>query len=494
MSNYLELSSLGLNKQGLNYEINDFQMPNKSNEYNSLEQSLFTNILDENNSSSDFEIHECGAELIPWAADFFGGINDYFDGESKDGEIGDTQQGATGDCWLLSGVNALSYTEEGRKIIKDSLEYHNGYTIVHTMAGDYVVTDDEITRTKGSFQYSDGDDDMIIFELAIEKVIDDYLTGTIDLNNNAPDALESLLREEDGKTRPGHSSTNGGNIRGLIYLLSGKMGYSEANKEKINDVLEQFKKNGKNLALGAATNDGDRNATDINGKKVKLSGNHGYSIKKYDGQNVTVINPWDSSKEIILSKEEFLKVFDRIDVCDISSNNPTKEYIDTKAFYNSQGLLEKTVERVDEENLTRTISYTYDNDGNLTGTKSSFQYDSGLFGEIVYDKNFSAVSRKTGNKNTDVLLTYEYDQNGNACNYQFGGINANGDLRYTFAEMTDEIGRKIAENYQLMTYQNLSAQDIFKLAKDLDNTQFNKALDYLKQNPNATYNDVKNNI
>ena len=51
--------------------------------------------------------------------------------ESKDGKIDNANQGQTGDCWLISGVNALSYSEEGQKCIKEALEYHDGYTIVH---------------------------------------------------------------------------------------------------------------------------------------------------------------------------------------------------------------------------------------------------------------------------------------------------------------------------------------------------------------------------
>lgn len=495
MGNYLQLSNLEPNKQGLNYEIKDFQKPNKLNEYNSSDQSLFTSILDENNSSLDFEIHECGAVDDNWENYIRGAIIDISDGNTKDGEIGDTKQGATGDCGLLSGVNALSYTEEGRKAIKSALDYQDGYTIVHTACGDYVVTDKEVSLTKADSQYSDGDDDMIIFELAIEKIIDDYANGKISIDENAHWLLKGSL--EESPTSSGWSSTSGGWQAASIYFLTGKMSDVTKDHNIMLEYLNKFKENNrKDLALSASIYSENKGKTikDVNGNELTLPANHGYAIKKFDGENVTVINPWDSSKEIVLPVEEFFKVFNHVQACDLSSNNPKQDFFSPKMYYNSQGLLEKSVERVDEENLTRTKSYTYDNDGNLTGTKSSFQYDSGFFGETVYDENASVISKKTGNKNTDALLTYEYDENGNAYNYQFGGVNGDGNLRYTFAEMTDEIGKRIAENYQLMTYQNLSAQDIFKLAKDLDDTQFNKALDYLKRNPNATYNNVKNNI
>ena len=98
-----------------------------------------------------------------------------FEPKTKDYTIGNTKQSDTGNCWILSGITALSYSEEGRKIIKNSLEYKKGYTIVHTICGDYVVLDSEVLLTKADSQYSNGDDDMIIFELAFEKIIDDYV-------------------------------------------------------------------------------------------------------------------------------------------------------------------------------------------------------------------------------------------------------------------------------------------------------------------------------
>ena len=80
--------------------------------------------------------------------------------DTQDGVITGTYQQGTGDCWLLAGVNALSYTEEGRRIIKEALDYQdNGDTVVHLKgAGDYTVTKAEIEAIKkqqkrGSGQY-----------------------------------------------------------------------------------------------------------------------------------------------------------------------------------------------------------------------------------------------------------------------------------------------------------------------------------------------------
>ncbi len=266
---------------------------------------------------------------------FIGGLIDLFDGKSKDGKIGNTKQGATGDCWLLSGINALSYTEQGRKIIENALEYHDGYTIVHTAAGDYKVTDEELNQTKASEQYSDGDDDMIILELAIEKIIDDVINGNIELSENAPEFLKKALlnMDENGvskATEEGYSSTEGGWERVAMYLLSGQLGESRRTKVSMEATLEEFKaNNNESLAVCADIQGENKEATDIYGNKINLAGGHAYSIKNYDGKNVTVINPWDSSEEIVLSKEEFLRIFDGMDVCDTSKSN-TPEYFEKK--------------------------------------------------------------------------------------------------------------------------------------------------------------------
>ena len=49
---------------------------------------------------------------------------------------------------------------------------------------------------------------------------------------------------------------------------------------------------------------------DVNGKSVTLSngnGGHMWSIKSVKGDKVTIVNPWDSSKEITVSKDEIAK-------------------------------------------------------------------------------------------------------------------------------------------------------------------------------------------
>ena len=64
------------------------------------------------------------------------------DDSTRDGEIGNSSQNGTGNCALLSAINALSYTNQGKQIIKNALEYkENGDVVVRFKGvGDYTVT------------------------------------------------------------------------------------------------------------------------------------------------------------------------------------------------------------------------------------------------------------------------------------------------------------------------------------------------------------------
>ncbi len=301
------------------------------------------------------EIIHGKSATLPIFSDFAGTIIDALDSETKDGAIGATKQGATGDCWLLSGVNALSYTEKGREIIKDALEYTDDGVIVHLKGvGDYEVSNHEIAQTKASYQYSDGDDDMIVFELAIEKVLNDIAKADITINSSHTGNI-SLYPDLLNNTRLNASSTEGGNSYNALYLITGKTGILCENKNDMAFLLNAFQaNNNKDFVLTAGINippeeyiydeEGDmarvfepETAVDIYGNTIKLAKAHVYAIKKVDNDNVTFVNPWDSSKEYTVSKEVFLDKFSDIECCDLSDNNPEQNFINHPAVITDNG-------------------------------------------------------------------------------------------------------------------------------------------------------------
>lgn len=248
---------------------------------------------------------------------------------TKDGEIGDTKQGETiGDCWLLSTINSLSYTQKGREIIKEALEYQNDYTIVHLKgAKDYIITDDELETARLSDRYSKGDNDMIIFELAMEKAYKDIENGDVQMPFKAYDQT--------------FNSISGGNEITAFEIIAdkeSKLYYKDTGidneidsiddeelKEyytsiKASTAMEEFEANDNNdIAFTASIKqEGVRNTTDIYGNTINLDGRHSYAIKEVDGNKVIITDPHDSGENIVLSKQTAASIFDKYTLCDLS--------------------------------------------------------------------------------------------------------------------------------------------------------------------------------
>lgn len=319
----------------------------KSNLLQENKDGVYVNQKDQDNSIFVFNNDNFGAkfsndsnivfdELSAVDPNILGPIVDTFDGENKDGAIGETKQHSTGNCWLLSGINALSYTEKGRQIIKDCLEYCGDVTKVHLKGfGTIEVSDIDVAYTKGSSQYSSGDDDMIIFELAIEQVLDQIARGDIMVDPDASWYMEDSTELE--VTKRNSSSATGGYVSELIYFVTGKEGKRIDDKEEMKESLVAFEKNdNKDIAMGASTNK-EAKVKDIDGKTVKLPGNHAYSIKEVKDGIVTVINPWDSSKEIKLDTDTFCEAFNSIDMVDLSNKNPVVSNISKNCIIDEDG-------------------------------------------------------------------------------------------------------------------------------------------------------------
>ena len=83
-----------------------------------------------------------------------------------------------GDCWLLSDINALNQTDWGKQVIKNAIvpdkDGSNGVTVKFkgspSPQKNFHISAEEIQKAKNSGEYSSGDDDMMAFELATEKL------------------------------------------------------------------------------------------------------------------------------------------------------------------------------------------------------------------------------------------------------------------------------------------------------------------------------------
>ena len=133
--------------------------------------------------------------------------------QGLNGEIEDSSQGYIGDCWLLAGINALGNCEAGQKILDEAVtekEDGSGYVInFKGLNKEIEISNMEILDAIKTDEYSTGDADMVMWELAFEKTRD---KGS---NDNATAA-------EGEKPKYDHSTITGGVLEDVTNALMGK--------------------------------------------------------------------------------------------------------------------------------------------------------------------------------------------------------------------------------------------------------------------------------
>lgn len=225
-------------------------------------------------------------------------------------------QGGTGDCWILTGVLALNSSEIGKQIIKESIQVNNdGSVTVHFkgLGVSYTISADEIkkhdTDSIKNDAYSNGDNDMLVLELATKKLMADIASGKVKLNVPA-DSVEAIYNEDGG--------IEGGFAQNMIYYLSGEQSdfayaYGKEQKglpaDEVINFLKNAYKNGNSVLTFGVYGSG-HSATEIDGTpyKLNISGGHALAITNLTATTVTFVNPWDSTKEYTMTYEEFAKL------------------------------------------------------------------------------------------------------------------------------------------------------------------------------------------
>ncbi len=243
-------------------------------------------------------------------------------------------QGNTGDCWLLTALEAMSSTQAGKEIIANSIYINNDNTVTINFSGlgvSYTLTAEEIakhdTDNTLSDSYSNGDNDALIMELAVEKLWKDINSGRVSLNTNNED-ITYTDRSIDG----------GGLPIQMIYYLTGV----EAN-EYYNDDLSNLSKNTIYQVLQNALENGstavnfgiyynEHSAKLIDGSTYSLDvedGGHALAITNITSDTVTFVNPWDSSEEYTMSWSEFASLgIGYMSSADLTKAKDTREFVD----------------------------------------------------------------------------------------------------------------------------------------------------------------------
>lgn len=207
---------------------------------------------------------------------------------TADGYIDPSTQGISGDCWLLSGLSALSETQWGRDAIKEAINIKENGDIIITLKGAYgnkkqfKITSSELEAAKNNNKYSTGDIDVLAIELAVEK-----------------------YRKQFGET------LDGGFNEEVFRLITGSHNTQRiSEKNNIKGLLNKAKANPEKYAISACFYLGESAGRDAY---------HAYNVARFEidenGRNIVVLtNPWDSRREIRITEEEFMKYIVDIEV------------------------------------------------------------------------------------------------------------------------------------------------------------------------------------
>lgn len=207
------------------------------------------------------------------------------------GDIGYFQQGQTGDCWLLSGIYALSTTSWGKDIIKNSIKEDSFGNVTVLLRGTdqkkFIISKERLENAKNSSKYASGDPDVIVLELAVEEV---RTAKNKTLDSGDPNEIFRYIT--------GYDSFNNG-----MYHL----GYH--NREKYRDMINKYIKNPDKYAVEFSTE------------------THGFAASGVEKDSsgivwIKYINPWDSSIELKMTDSDFVK-----SVVSMSMLNDVTEYL-----------------------------------------------------------------------------------------------------------------------------------------------------------------------
>ena len=238
-----------------------------------------------------------------------------------DNSIDNSKQGALGDCYLLSGLNSLSYGDNGRNLIEKSvIENADGsYNVNFQGAGEvYTITEEELALARENGNYSSGDNTVLLFEIAFEKA----LTNVKENPEKYPKEITDIINADTSNLKQyAGSVADYGNMDLFCYFMTGEKArtiYADENFESISELLNNFNAEHEMINVNFTDNNGkEYSVFDVEGNSCKLLSAHSWSLKSADNDNITVVNPWNSSEEITFNRNELEKYIKFIETAKI---------------------------------------------------------------------------------------------------------------------------------------------------------------------------------
>lgn len=365
--------------EGANLENRQGYLPSKSIEYEAdgkTIKKITVNKFDKDGVLISDEIQDKDGKTVS--------THDY---SKVDGKFDTAFQKGRGDCYLLSGLNAINESSEGKELLKKTVTIgkdpktgETTYTVnfpgakqvrekllAQGVPADKIDINDSYTYTESQVhekakqsgtKYSSGDKDVLLLEVAYEDYRTALKDDAEDLHvakpNLKPREIQTMLHIRGLNAEDKNDNLRSGQGGDAVFMLTGKEpeefifhGSSATDKPVCNidadlnmtvagsgnkltpqqstqidsmlDTMEQdYKKDGK-LDQYAGTAGFTVGKQTINGK-VEADGGHSFSISKVDGDTVYLRNPWDPTKEITMTREEFKKAATSFAVTPLDDN------------------------------------------------------------------------------------------------------------------------------------------------------------------------------
>ncbi|PJI10499.1 MULTISPECIES: TrbC/VirB2 family protein [Clostridium] len=182
-----------------------------------------------------------------------------------DGKLSTIYQGDVGDCGAISAIQALDNSRFGRSLFRRMISVNNDYSYTLNFgAGRQTVSEEDVDDA-----YVTGDLDARVVEAGLQKAMNIY---------NGCFACDVFVQFTGFRKNTVYGATNKTNIMNT-------------------------------MASRCASGNGITAACDFTkadeSKGIIGNGEHSYSIKSVTPSTVVVINPWDTSKYISMSRSQF---------------------------------------------------------------------------------------------------------------------------------------------------------------------------------------------
>lgn len=209
-----------------------------------------------------------------------------------------TKQGRTGDCYLLSFIKTMDSKTKGRELLNSLRKDLPNGDVRITCKGNgktYRITKEEILAAD---YLSTGDDDMRVWELAMDKYCKD-------LAYEDPLKFYNDVDSDGGFSSEVISAFWGKNICSTIESWEFEVNdeifkFSDLNNENFGFTFHGSEISNDNFAFPQVLS--------VTGENEEFITNHAYRVSRFENNRIYFTNPWDDSEELSLTIEEFKSI------------------------------------------------------------------------------------------------------------------------------------------------------------------------------------------